>query len=62
MGDNGRVEITVGDSMKRQSEFISYRRILELDKLLSLGGFPSTAELAEKLEVSGVSIKRDIIV
>lgn len=60
MGDNGGVEITVGDSMKRQSEFISYRRILELDKLLSLGGFPSTAELAEKLEVSGVSIKRDI--
>lgn len=49
-----------GDFMKKQSEFICYRRILELDKLISLGSYPSTAKLAEKLEVSGVSIKRDI--
>ncbi len=45
---------------KETSQKIQYSRILEIDAEIAAGHYPNSTTLAEKLEVSPSSIKRDI--
>ncbi len=45
---------------KSRSQNLVYFRILEIDKNISLGKFPNSVSLADQLEVSKLTIKRDI--
>ncbi|MCK9169759.1 MAG: transcriptional regulator [Treponema sp.] len=53
-------ELDKSDTEKRRENKTNYRRLLQIDQIISSGRFPSTAALAEKLEASTTTVKRDI--